>query len=95
MKIEWKTAGEFEDILYEKSPDGIAKVTINRPQVRNAFRPETVMELRRAFTDVREDQEIGCQGAGRLVEAPHFRRKPCPAAGISSSRPRRSPLSPP
>jgi naphthoate synthase len=59
VKIEWKAAGEFEDIRYEKSGDGIAKLTIDRPRVRNAFRPETIFELRRAFQDVREDPEIG------------------------------------
>ncbi len=59
MRIEWKNVGGFEDIRYEKSPDGIAKVTINRPQVRNAFRPRTVQEMLTAFTDVREDPSIG------------------------------------
>ena len=46
--IEWRSAGEYEDILYEKG-DGIAKITINRPEVRNAFRPQTLAELRDAF----------------------------------------------
>jgi naphthoate synthase len=59
VKLEWKTAGEFQDIRYEKSGDGIAKLTIDRPQVRNAFRPETIFELRQAFQDVREDPSIG------------------------------------
>jgi naphthoate synthase len=59
MKIEWKNVGGFEDIRYEKSPEGIAKVTINRPHVRNAFRPTTVQEMLAAFTDVREDPSIG------------------------------------
>jgi naphthoate synthase len=59
MKVEWKNVGGFEDIRYEKSPDGIAKVTINRPHVRNAFRPTTVQEMLAAFTDVREDPSIG------------------------------------
>jgi naphthoate synthase len=61
MTIEWKPAGDFgfEDVRYEKSDDGIAKVTINRPEVRNAFRPQTVMELQRAFDDVRDDPRIG------------------------------------
>ena len=59
MKIEWKTAGRFEDIRYEKSDDGIAKITIDRPEVRNAFRPQTVHELKAAFEQVREDGEVG------------------------------------
>lgn len=58
MSYNWKTAKKYEDIIYEKM-DGIAKVTINRPEVRNAFRPETVIEMYDAFADAREDQEIG------------------------------------
>ena len=49
----------FEDILYHKCEQGIAKVTINRPRVRNAFRPQTVFEMERAFADVRQDSSIG------------------------------------
>ena len=56
----WKTVHEYEDIRYEKLDDGIAKITINRPQVRNAFRPETVKELIDAFQRVREDSTVGC-----------------------------------
>ena len=59
MKTKWKPAGQFEDIRYEKSPDGIAKITINRPEVRNSFRPKTVTEMQEAFADVREDPKIG------------------------------------
>lgn len=58
MKIEWKIAKEYQDIIYEKF-DGIAKITINRPEVRNAFRPETVSEMYDAFSNAREDQSIG------------------------------------
>ncbi|MGC4114590.1 MAG: 1,4-dihydroxy-2-naphthoyl-CoA synthase [Myxococcales bacterium] len=61
MKPEWKKSpvGEgFKDVVYEKW-SGIAKVTINRPEVRNAFRPQTLRELQRAFEDVREDPEVG------------------------------------
>jgi naphthoate synthase len=58
MAYKWKKAKEYEDIIYEKM-DGIAKVTIRRPEVRNAFRPETVMEMYDAFSDAREDQHIG------------------------------------
>ena len=54
----WETAGEFEDIKYEKA-DGIAKITINRPEVRNAFRPLTVREMQRALEEAREDPETG------------------------------------
>ncbi len=57
--VNYTEIGGFEDILYHKSDEGIAKITINRPQVRNAFRPQTVMELSRAFADAREDPEVG------------------------------------
>ncbi len=56
---EWHTAGEFTDIVYEKCSDGIAKITINRPQVHNAFRPQTVMEMSRALNDARNDADVG------------------------------------
>ena len=49
----------FTDIRYDKSADGIAKITIARPQVRNAFRPLTVTEMSRAFADARDDPEVG------------------------------------
>ena len=55
--VEWRTAAEFEDILYETSAQ-IAKITINRPEVRNAFRPQTLRELRRAFDLARDDLEV-------------------------------------
>jgi len=58
MKPEWKTAKEYQDIRYQKW-EGIAKITINRPEVRNAFRPKTLFEMREAFEDAREDPEIG------------------------------------
>src|SRR5690606_27580223 len=58
MSYNWKKAKEYSDIIYEKM-DGIAKITINRPEVRNAFRPETVIEMYNAFSDAREDQETG------------------------------------
>jgi naphthoate synthase len=56
--LDWKPAKTYEDILYEKA-GGIAKVTINRPEVRNAFRPRTVQEMADAFEDVREDSAVG------------------------------------
>ncbi len=58
MSINWNKAKEYKDIIYEKS-EGIAKITINRPKKRNAFRPETVQEMYDAFIDSREDPEIG------------------------------------
>jgi naphthoate synthase len=58
MKTTWTTAKTYSDILYEKS-DGIAKVTINRPEKRNAFRPETVSQMFEAFCDAREDPSVG------------------------------------
>ena len=58
--VEWRdcSAG-YEDILYHKSQDGIAKITINRPQVRNAFRPRTVKEMLQALADARYDDKVG------------------------------------
>ena len=56
--VNWQVARQYEDIIYEKA-EGIARVTINRPQVRNAFRPQTVMEMIDAFADAREDGEVG------------------------------------
>jgi naphthoate synthase len=56
--IAWRSTERFEDILYEKA-DGIAKVTINRPEVHNAFRPQTVRELQKAFELARDDAEVG------------------------------------
>lgn len=58
IKSDWKTVKHYEDILYEKI-DGIAKITINRPHKRNAFRPETIFEIYEAFCDAREDTNIG------------------------------------
>ncbi len=58
MQVEWQVAKVYTDILYHKG-DGIAKITINRPHKRNAFRPETVSELCDAFTNAREDPRIG------------------------------------
>ena len=55
----WKPHGTYGDILYAKADEGIAKITINRPEVRNAFRPETVQELQAAFADARDDPDIG------------------------------------
>lgn len=56
--VNWIKAGAFEDIEYEKA-EGIAKITINRPHVRNAFRPLTIKEMQLAFEDARDDSNIG------------------------------------
>jgi naphthoate synthase len=64
--IEWTPAGEYSDIAYELA-DGIAKITIDRPEVRNAFRPQTLAELRDAFGRARDDTGVGAivfTGAG-------------------------------
>ena len=55
----WQSCGSYTDINFEKSNEGIAKITINRPEVRNAFRPLTVREMRGALNDAREDTKIG------------------------------------
>lgn len=55
----WELINKFEDVLYHKSADGIAKITINRPEVRNAFRPQTVKELKIAFDLARDDSSVG------------------------------------
>ncbi len=59
VKVDWKAAGEYTDIRYERSGDGIAKVTIDRPEVRNAFRPQTIVEISDALERAREDTSIG------------------------------------
>ena len=57
--VSWKRIPGYEDVRYEKSEEGIAKITINRPEVRNAFRPKTVQEMSKAFADARDDGRIG------------------------------------
>ncbi|NUM72141.1 MAG: 1,4-dihydroxy-2-naphthoyl-CoA synthase [Ignavibacteriaceae bacterium] len=70
MSFNWIKVKDYQDITYEKF-GGIAKITINRPEVRNAFRPETVTEMFDAFVDAREDQKIGVillTGAGPAAD---------------------------
>jgi len=55
----WNKIRDFEDILFEKTDDGISKITINRPEVRNAFRPETVNEIIEALDLVQNDETVG------------------------------------
>jgi len=58
-KVEWVKKGGYEDILFYKSAEGIAKISINRPEKRNAFRPKTIDELIDAFIEVKYDEKIG------------------------------------
>jgi naphthoate synthase len=73
LATNWIASGDYEDILYERAaePDsGIAKITINRPEVRNAFRPQTIVEISQAMEHAREDTQIGViilTGAGELA----------------------------
>ena len=69
MTIEWRSVQEYGDILFEIA-DGIAKITINRPEVRNAFRPQTLFELQDAFRQAHEDRSVGViilTGAGEMA----------------------------
>ncbi|MDD5240570.1 MAG: 1,4-dihydroxy-2-naphthoyl-CoA synthase [Sulfuricella sp.] len=64
--MNWKPAGEFNDVLYHQA-EGIARIAINRPEVRNAFRPQTVSELIEAFHHAHMDPGVGAiilTGAG-------------------------------
>ena len=56
--MNWKTVKEYEDITYKKS-NGVARIAFNRPDVRNAFRPKTLFEMYEAFSDAKEDNDIG------------------------------------
>src|SRR6266571_4665823 len=59
MAQRWTALHDFQDIKYERTGDGIAKITINRPEVRNAFRPLTVSEIKQALDMARDDSGIG------------------------------------
>ncbi len=68
---QWQPAGSYEDILFELSGDGLARITINRPHKRNAFRPRTVQELCDAFSRVRDNPAVGVvlfTGAGPAAD---------------------------
>ncbi|MEY3751455.1 MAG: 1,4-dihydroxy-2-naphthoyl-CoA synthase [Cyanobacteriota bacterium] len=69
--IQWQPQGTYSDILFDLSDEGIARITINRPHKRNAFRPQTVTELFDAFSRVRENPRIGVvlfTGAGPAAD---------------------------
>jgi naphthoate synthase len=60
--VSWTATGEYSDIRYELSDEptaGIAKITIDRPEVRNAFRPQTLFQLRDAFNRAQDDPSVG------------------------------------
>ena len=58
--VVWQSISGYEDIIYEKAVgEALARISINRPEVRNSFRPQTVFEMSRAFADARDDSEIG------------------------------------
>lgn len=56
--MDWTRSGDYDDVIYETG-EGIAKITINRPEVRNAFRPQTLFELARSFDAARDDPTVG------------------------------------
>jgi len=65
--VVWNESGDYSDILYATTDDGIAKITINRPEVHNAFRPQTIIEISHALNVAREDERVGAiilTGAG-------------------------------
>ena len=80
--IDWQEAGAYTDIRYHKA-EGIAKITINRPEVRNAFRPLTVREMQHALADARDDAAVGvviltgegpeafCSGGDQRIRGDH------------------------
>jgi len=59
METVWQEIKHYQDIVLEKTEDGVGKVTINRPEVHNAFRPETVKEMQEAFEILRNDDDVG------------------------------------
>ena len=59
QEVVWNRVKDYQDIEYFTSPDGIAKIAINRPEVHNAFRPQTLFELREAFELAHEDPDVG------------------------------------
>jgi naphthoate synthase len=86
--IDWGEAGTFADILFHKA-EGIAKITINRPQVRNAFRPQTVAEMMQALADARDDPQIGVvilTGAGEKAFCSGGDQKVRGAAGYEDAQ---------
>ena len=84
---DWKPEGDFSDIRYETA-DGIAKITINRPHKRNAFRPQTLFELERAFTLARDDDTVGViilTGAGDWAFCPEVTSRSAATTATSAT----------
>ena len=93
MSAQWTTAREYTDIKYETTDDGsIAKITINRPQVRNAFRPQTVHEMLNALNAAHEDPKVGVviltgEGFSRACLPENAEKTPAPVLRRLSPRP--------
>ena len=72
--VSWQPWGQYQDILLDRCAEGIARVAINRPERRNAFRPQTVAELCDAFSRIRDDRAIGVvlfTGVGPAPDGAH------------------------
>ena len=90
--MDWQPAGDYEDIRYETA-DGIAKLTIDRPEVRNAFRPQTLIELSDALERAREDTSDRRDRAhrrGRRWRSARAATSACAATPATSPSPARS-----
>ena len=89
---DWTSSGSYDDIRYETTSDGIAKITICRPEVHNAFRPQTIIEISEALDVAREDERIGVIVLSQYDERPGRPRpgRSCVtrSCGGSSTRPR-------
>jgi naphthoate synthase len=79
VPVTWTAEGEFEDIRYELSGDGIAKITIDRAEVRNAFRPQTIVEISQALERAREDTSVGVIVLTARARSPSARGRPAGA----------------
>ena len=76
--ISWTRSGDYHDISYDTA-EGIAKITICRPEVRNAFRPQTLFELSHAFNEARDDPDVG------VIVSPAKATRPSARAATSAS----------
>src|SRR6476660_1694817 len=93
--VEWVASGDYSDILYSTSPEGIAKISINRPDVHNAFRPQTIIAVMDALTVAREAEAVGVNiltGEGGRASA---QAAPSGSAATRATRPTRTPTAAP